>query len=116
MGRGGSRHRSPQASQTKEDTIRKKRVRVNAQGIYSLSMVCLSSTRSLNICGENVYTGVAGKGKVRARLEDHLPGHKDAVPEAARVQIDQQSSIHEAEKKESGIISHSKPKYNQRGK
>ena len=65
--------------------------------------------------GENIYTGVAGKGNVRARLEDHLPGHKDAVPGAFKVQIDQQSSIRQAERKEAGIISRSRPKYNQQG-
>ncbi len=66
--------------------------------------------------GENIYTGVAGKGHVHDRLEDHLPGHKDAIPGASKVQIDQQSSIREAEKKETYIISRSKPKYNQQGK
>lgn len=66
--------------------------------------------------GENIYTGVAGKGNVHKRLEDHLPGHRDAIPGAAKVQIDQQSSIRDAERKEAGIISHSRPKYNQQGK
>jgi len=66
--------------------------------------------------GENIYTGVAGKGNVRDRLEDHLPGHKNAVPGAFKVQIDQQSSIRQAGRKEDGIISRSRPKYNQQGK
>jgi excinuclease UvrABC nuclease subunit len=66
--------------------------------------------------GENIYTGIAGKGSVRDRLEDHLPGHKDAIPGASKVQIDQQSSIRDAERKEANIITRSKPKYNQRGK
>ncbi len=65
---------------------------------------------------DNIYTGVAKKGNVRNRLKDHLPGHRDAIPGAAKVQIDQQSSIREAERKESHIISRSKPKYNQQGK
>jgi excinuclease UvrABC nuclease subunit len=66
--------------------------------------------------GENIYTGVAGKGNVHDRLADHFPGHKDAIPGAFKVQIDQQSSIGEAERKEANIISRSKPKYNQKGK
>ncbi len=66
--------------------------------------------------GDNIYTGVAKRGNVHSRLIDQLPGHRDAVPGAAKVQIDQQSSIREAERKESHIISRSKPRYNQQGK
>ena len=43
--------------------------------------------------GENIYTGIAGRGNVRARLADHLRGHKDAVPGGTKVQIDQQIAI-----------------------
>ena len=65
--------------------------------------------------GENIYTGKAGKGNVQSRLKDHLPGHRDAIPGAKKVQIDRQSSIREAERKEGRIIARSKPKYNQQG-
>ncbi len=65
--------------------------------------------------GENIYTGIAGKGNVHDRLKDHLPGQRDAIPGVYKVQIDQQSSIGEAEEKETHIISRSKPMYNQRG-
>ncbi|MBM4467912.1 MAG: hypothetical protein FJ014_20580 [Chloroflexi bacterium] len=94
----------------------KKTVRLNTDGINSLPNDKPVVYKILNNKGENVYTGVAGQGNVHDRLEDHLPGHKDAVPGAAKVQIDQQSSIREAEKKEANIISRSKPKYNQQGK
>ena len=66
--------------------------------------------------GENIYTGSAGKGNVQSRLKDHLPGHKDAIPGASKVQIEQHSTIREAQRKEANIIVHSKPKYYQRGK
>ncbi len=66
--------------------------------------------------GVNLYTGVAGKGNVQNRLKDHLPGHRDAIPGAAKVQIDRLSSIREAERKERHIISRSRPKFNQQGK
>jgi len=69
----------------------------------------------LNTQGDNVYTGIARRGNVHDRLKDHLAGHKDAIPGAAKVQIDQQSSIREAEKKEASIISRSKPKHNKQG-
>jgi len=66
--------------------------------------------------GENIYTGVAKKGNVQSRLKDHLPGHRGAIPGAAKVQIDRQPSITAAESKEGHIISRSKPKYNQQGR
>lgn len=59
----------------------------------------------------NNYTGVAKRGRVRERIAEHLK----EIP-GAKVQIEQVSSIKEAEKKESNIISRSKPKYNKKGK
>ncbi len=66
--------------------------------------------------GDNIYTGSAGKGNVQSRIKDHLPGRRDAIPGAAKVQIEQHSTIREARRKEANIIVHSKPKYNQQGK
>lgn len=94
----------------------KKTVRMNTDGINSLPNDKPVVYKILDREGENIYTGVAGKGNVRDRLEDHFPGHKDAVPGASKVQIDRQSSIRQAEQKEAGIISRSRPKYNQQGK
>lgn len=65
--------------------------------------------------GRNNYTGVAKRGRVRARIEEHLPGARDHVP-GSKVQIEQVGSIREAREKEHGIISRSKPKYNERGR
>ena len=66
--------------------------------------------------GGNVnYVGVAKKGRVQERIEEHLPGGKDYVP-GAKVQIEQMKSISDAKQKESNIISRTKPRYNEKGK
>lgn len=94
----------------------KKTVRMNPENVSNLPNDKPVVYKILDRDGENIYTGVAGRGNVRDRLEDHLAGHKDAIPGASKVQIDQQSSIREAKTKEANIISRSKPKYNQKGK
>ncbi len=94
----------------------KKTVRMNTDGISRLPNDKPVVYKIRDRQGENIYTGVAGKGNVRDRLGDHLPGHRDAIPGASKIQIDRQSSIRQAERKEAGIISRSKPKYNQQGK
>jgi len=65
--------------------------------------------------GRNNYTGVAQRGRVQERLQDHLPGGKDHIP-GAKVRIEQMPSIKEARDKEARIINRDKPKYNKRGK
>jgi predicted GIY-YIG superfamily endonuclease len=65
--------------------------------------------------GGNNYTGIAQKGRVRERIEEHLSGGKDYVP-GSKVQIEQMKSIEEARGKEARIISRSGPKYNEQGK
>jgi len=64
--------------------------------------------------GKTNYTGVAGRGRVKERLGEHLPGGKDHVP-GAKVQVEQMGSINDARAKESGIISRTKPPYNEKG-
>lgn len=61
--------------------------------------------------GSNNYTGVAKRGRVNARIKEHL----GEIP-GSKVQIEQMSSINEALEKEANIISRSQPKYNKRGK
>jgi len=90
----------------------KKTARMSTIGINSLPNDKPVVYKILDRKGENIYTGIAGRGNVRDRLEDHLPGHRDAIPGAYKVQIDRQSSIREAERKEVRVISRSKPKYN----
>lgn len=65
--------------------------------------------------GKNNYTGVAKRGRVQARISEHLPEGKDPVP-GTKVMIEQMSTIAEAERKEARVISRSKPKYNKAGK
>ncbi len=65
--------------------------------------------------GKNNYTGVAKKGRVQDRIQEHLQGSKDFVP-GNKVQIEQMSSIKDAKAKETMIISRSKPKHNKKGK
>ena len=66
--------------------------------------------------GDTVYAGIAKRGRVQDRLKEHLPSGKDPIPFVKKVKIQQVSSIQEAQKREQGIISRSKPKYNKRGK
>ena len=47
-----------------------------------------------------LYVGVAKRGRVQARLKEHLPGGVDPVHGGARVRIQQKPSIAEAEKSE----------------
>ena len=65
--------------------------------------------------GKNNYTGVAQRGRVQERLQEHLPGSKDYVP-GVKIQIDQMKSIEEAKRKEALIIARSQPKHNEQGK
>jgi len=52
--------------------------------------------------GKNNYTGVAQRGRVHERLEEHLPGAKTAVP-GSKVVIEQTKNIEEARGKEERI-------------
>ncbi|MCD6556424.1 MAG: hypothetical protein J7K64_04450 [Bacteroidales bacterium] len=61
--------------------------------------------------GKTNYTGIAKRGRVHERLNEHLGN----IP-GAKVQIEQASNIKDAGKKESGIISRIKPPYNKQGK
>ena len=63
--------------------------------------------------GKINYVGVAKRGRVEERIQEHLDTGK--IP-GAKVQIDQVSSIAEARNKEQNIISRTKPRYNDQGK
>ena len=63
----------------------------------------------------NNYTGVAKKGRVQERLQEHLPKAKDPIP-GAKVQIEQMSSIQDADRKEDRILSRTNPRYNKTDK
>jgi excinuclease UvrABC nuclease subunit len=61
--------------------------------------------------GRPNYVGTAQRGRVQDRIEEHL----GKIP-GATVQIEQFSSIKEAQEKESRIIEKNQPKYNKQGK
>ena len=65
--------------------------------------------------GKVNYVGVAKRGRVQRRLEEHLPGGKEYIP-GAKVQIEQCSSIAEARKNEAATIKRIQPKHNGLGK
>ncbi|MDD2570757.1 MAG: hypothetical protein PHU99_09550 [Candidatus Cloacimonetes bacterium] len=61
--------------------------------------------------GSNNYTGIAKRGRVQERINEHI----GEIP-GAKVQIEQMSSIDEARRKEANIIQRSQPKYNKQGR
>jgi hypothetical protein len=95
--------------------VGKKTVPFNRSGIGKLPEDKPVLYKILTDGGKNNYTGVAKRGRVQERLEEHLPGGKDAVP-GAKVQIEQMSSIGDAERKETRIIARSQPTHNEQGK
>ena len=61
--------------------------------------------------GKPNYVGIAGRGRVKERISEHI----DDIP-GAKVRIEQFSSIKDAEKKETNVIKRSQPKYNKQKK
>ena len=66
--------------------------------------------------GSLLYAGVATRGRVAARLKEHLPDGVDPVRGGAKVRIQQKPSITEAQKAEARIIKKSQPPQNKKGK
>lgn len=93
----------------------KKTVPFNQKGIGKLPANKPVVYRILTDGDKNNYTGVAQRGRVQERLKEHLPGGKDYIP-GAKVQIEQMSSIKDAQSKEARIVARSKPPYNRKGK
>lgn len=91
--------------------MRTKKVKFNKTGIRNLPdnkpVVYKITTEG----GKNNYTGIAQRGRVQKRLEEHLgniPGKK--------IIIKQMNSTSEAQKEETKIINKIQPKYNKQGK
>jgi hypothetical protein len=93
----------------------KKTARLNREGIEKLPDNKPVVYRILTEGGRNNYTGIAKRGRVQERLQEHLPGGTDPIP-GAKVQIEQMPSIKAAQEKEARIIPRSKPRYNEQGK
>ncbi len=69
-----------------------------------------------NSKGENIYIGVAKRGRVEERLKEHLPGAQDAIRGGVKVKIQQKSNIAGALKAEARIIKSQQPAQNKKGK
>jgi excinuclease UvrABC nuclease subunit len=63
--------------------------------------------------GKTNYVGIAKRGRVQERILEHLAD--DDIP-GAKVQVQQVSSIQEAQQIEKRIIARTQPKYNDQGK
>jgi len=89
----------------------KKTVKYNKKGIAKLPDDKPAVYKILTPGGANNYTGVAKRGRVRERIEEHLGD----IP-GAKVQIEQTSTVAEAREKEGRIIKRAQPKHNEQGK
>lgn len=58
-----------------------------------------------NAKGENIYTGVAKRGRVEERLKEHLPGAKNPIRGGVKVKIQKKPSIDAALKSEASVVS-----------
>ncbi len=88
-----------------------KKVDYNKKGIDNLPNDKPVLYRIETEAGTLNYVGIAQKGEVQNRIEDHL----DKIPGAV-VRIEQFHSIDDARAKEENVIERSKPKYNKQGK
>ena len=90
--------------------------KMNGEGIDSLPNDKPGVYKLIDKQGHNIYTGSAGRFSIRDRLRAHLRGGQDSIPGAVTVEFEQTPSIADARRKETNIISRTKPKYNKRGK
>lgn len=88
-----------------------KTVKYNKQGIEKLPNDKPVLYRIKTESGNLNYVGIAQRGRVRERISEHLK----KIP-GAKVQIEQFSSITEAQKKEINVIRRTQAKYNKQGK
>jgi hypothetical protein len=86
-----------------------KTVKFTVEGISQLPNDKPALYKILTPNGNNNYTGVAQRGRVRERIMEHL----GEIP-GAKVRIEQLKSIEEAREKETRVIKRSDPKYNRR--
>lgn len=88
-----------------------KKVKYNPEGIENLPNDKPVLYRIETEGGKLNYAGIAKRGRVQERVAEHL----GEIP-GATVQIEQFSSINDAQKKESNVIKRNQPKYNQQEK
>lgn len=88
-----------------------KKVKFNKSNIESLTNNKPALYRIETESGKANYVGIAKKGRIQDRLNEHhgeIPG--------ATVKIEQFGSIAEARQKEKNVIKRNKPKYNKQDK
>jgi len=66
--------------------------------------------------GDELYLGIAKRGRIQERLEEHLTLKKEKIPGAAKVKIAQFPSIEKAKKAEKRLIKKLEPKFNEQNK
>ena len=89
----------------------KKIVRFNERGIGHLPDNKPVLYRIQTEGGRDSYVGIAKRGRVQARITEHL----GEIP-GAKVQVEQMSRIQDARTKEARVIVRGQPKYNTHGK
>jgi len=82
-------------------------VEFSEEGISQLPNDKPAVYKILTLNGNNNYTGVTQRGRVRERVMEHL----GEIP-GAKVRIEQKKTTEEAREREDRIIKRSKPKYN----
>ena len=87
-----------------------------ADGIEGLAKDKPVVYKILDGSGNNIYTGVAKRGRVDERLKEHLPSGKDPIRGGKKVTIEPKSSIDDARATEARIIKRAQPRYNKQGK
>jgi len=65
-----------------------------------------------NVSNDNLYTGVAGRGRVQDRLMEHKTLKRETIPGGTRFQIAQTKNKDRAEQIERQIIKKEQPKFN----
>ena len=66
--------------------------------------------------GDNLYTGIAGRGRVEDRLLEHKNLKKEIIPGGTRFQFTQVKNKERAQQIEKQIIRKEQPKFNEQNK
>lgn len=69
-----------------------------------------------NNAGQNLYTGIAGRGRVQDRLLEHKELKKESIPGGTRFQVAQVENKNRARKVETQIIKKEQPRFNEQNK
>lgn len=69
-----------------------------------------------NVKGDNLYTGIAGRGRVQKRLMEHKKLKKEIISGGINFQIVQVKTKERAEQIEKQIIKKEQPRFNEQNK